>query len=112
MRAATFALAILLVAAGPTAAGTLPASAYAEVNEKPVEGYVLPRVKNLSARFTALQSEADRFCAVPSPAGMDTPVGRFPSAFAAWIAVSHLTFRPLFLLLPTTRLPFPHHQAH
>src|SRR3546814_17288523 len=82
LRAATFALAILLVAAGPTTAGTLPDSAYAEVNEKLVEGYVLPRVKNLAARFAALQSEADRFCAAPSAAGMDTLVGRFHAALA------------------------------
>src|SRR3546814_12602948 len=97
MHAATFALAILLVAAGPTAAGTLPDSAYAEVNEKLVEGYVLPRVKNLAARFAPLQSEAYRVCAAPSVAGMDTLHGRFHAAMDAWMGVGYLRLGPIVL---------------
>lgn len=97
----------LVVGAAPGFADDgVPPGAYARVNAALVENHVLPRYRRLVEETGALDDAVAGFCADPDPAGLEAVRARYHDTMDAWMAVRHLSFGPVELLMRGYRFYF------
>lgn len=80
---------------------------YARVNAALVEGHVVPRYARLAAATEAFAAAVDDFCAdAGGESGRAAARARFHDAMDAWMAIRHLRFGPIELLMRGPRFYF------
>ncbi len=84
----------------------IPPDAYARVNAALVENHVLPRYRRLVDDTGAFDDAVAAFCADPGAAGLDPVRARYHDTMDAWMAVQHLQFGPVDLLMRGYRFYF------
>lgn len=100
--------ALILVTTAPSAgAAAFEAEAFARVNAALVETHVLPRYARLAAATEAFSTASRNLCAAPGEAAArDDARARFQDAMGAWMAIEHVRFGPIEVLMRGHRFYF------
>lgn len=84
----------------------IPPAEYARVNADLLEHHVLPRYEHLADAASAFAASAAAFCTGGQGVDLSTVRERYHDIMDAWMAVQHIDFGPVELLMRSFRLYF------